>query len=111
MRIVRRVLQGGIMSVGANGRLRVAMLAGASVAALTALGGAGVARACVPSLQTISGQTAGPIVSNGGAITVTGSGSVNGGPTGVAALNCSITTLTNIGSIGGGAGVTSGPGG
>ena len=119
------------MSVRANGRMaagrraqapakldagpvsRVAMLAGASVAALMALGGAGVARAaCVPSLQTISGNTAGPIVSDGGAITVTGSGSILGGPDGVDALDCPITTLTNeaggaiSGAGGGGAGVS-----
>jgi hypothetical protein len=77
---------------------RAALLAGASVFALAALGASGVARAaCVPSPQIIATPTSGPIFSNGGAITVTGSGSITGGPggAGVDALTCPITTLAN----------------
>ena len=76
---------------------RAALLAGASAFALTALGASGVARAaCVPSPQIIATPTSGPIFSNGGAITVTGAGSITGGPggDGVDALTCAITTLT-----------------
>ncbi len=98
---------------------RAALLAGASAFALAALGASGVARAaCVPSPQIIATPTPGPIFSNGGAITVTGSGSVTGGPggDGVDAFNCPITTLTNQsgGTISGGNGVggfTGGAGG
>ena len=88
---------------------RAALLAGASAFALAALGASGVARAaCVPSPQIIATPTSGPIFSNGGAITVTGSGSITGGPggDGVDALTCPITTLTNQpgGTISGGNG-------
>jgi hypothetical protein len=63
--------------------------------ALAALSAPSAARAaCVPSLQTISGPVAGPVVSNGGPITVTGSGKIAGGPDGIDALTCAITTLT-----------------
>jgi hypothetical protein len=80
---------------------RAALLAGASVFALAALGGSGVARAqCVPSPQIIATPVSGPISSNSGAITVTGGGSIGGGAEGVFAENCSITTLSNMGSIG-----------
>ena len=73
---------------------RAALLAGASAFALAALGASGVARAgCVPSLQTISEPITGPIVSNGGAITVTGSGEISG-YAGVDADACAITKLT-----------------
>ncbi len=77
---------------------RVALLAGASALALPALGRSGVAlAACVPSPQTVATPISGPISSNGGAITVTGSGSITGGPggDGVDALKCPITTLAN----------------
>src|SRR5580704_362825 len=76
---------------------RAALLAGASAFALAALGASGVARAaCDPSPQTIAKPTSGPVVSNGGAITVTGSGSISGGPSSdaVDALTCAITKLT-----------------
>ena len=76
---------------------RAALLAGASVFGLAALGAAGVARAaCVPSPQIIATPLR-PILSNGGAITITGSGSITGDPggDGVDALTCPITTLTN----------------
>jgi PEP-CTERM motif len=98
---------------------RAALLAGASGFALAALGASGVARAgCVPSPQIIATPTSGPISGNGGAITVTGSGSITGGPggDGVDAFNCPITTLTNQsgGTISGGngaSGVVGGAGG
>ena len=55
-------------------RSRAALLAGASLVVLAALGAPGAARAaCVASQQTINRPTAGPIVSNGGGITVTAS--------------------------------------
>src|SRR5271166_6227974 len=74
----RRGSQKGLYTVNsltpANvGRSRAALLASASLVALAALGASGVAQAaCVPSRQTISGPIAGPVMSNGGAITVTG---------------------------------------
>src|SRR5947209_1813586 len=53
-------------------RSRAALLAGASLVVLAALGAPGAARAaCVPSQQTINRPTAGPILSNGGGISVT----------------------------------------
>jgi hypothetical protein len=67
--------------------------------------------ACAPSSRTISGPVTGPVLSNGGAITVTGSGSISGGAEGVFAANCSITTLSNMGSIGAAGGAPSGAGG
>jgi hypothetical protein len=60
---------------------RAALLAGASLVALTP--GAAQA-ACIPSPQIIATPTSGPILSNGGAITVTGSGSIAGHPDGIA---------------------------
>jgi hypothetical protein len=88
------------------GRLsRAALLAGASAFALVALG-APARAACVPSPQIINVPASGPIFSNGGAITVTGSGSIEGDPDGVDAVTCPISTLTNQsgGTINGGAG-------
>ena len=61
--------------------------------------------------QTISTTVAGPIFSNGGAITVTNSGKINGGPTGVDAKSFSITTLSNSGAIDGANGAPGGAGG
>jgi hypothetical protein len=73
---------------------RATLLVGASAFALAALGASGVARAaCFPSPQTISGPVTGPVVGNGGAITVTGSGEISG-HAGVDADACAITTLT-----------------
>jgi hypothetical protein len=90
-------------------RLRAALLASASLIALAALAAPGAARAaCVPSQQTINRPTAGPIVSNGGGITVAAAGSILGDPDGVDAVSCSISYLTNAGAIigaGGGVGV------
>src|SRR6516164_2036793 len=77
-------------------RSRRALLASASIIVLAAFGAPDAAKAaCVPSPKTISGPVAGPVVSNGGAITITGSGDISGGPDGVDAVACAITTLTN----------------
>ena len=54
--------------------------------------------------RIISGPVAGPILSNGGAITVTSTGIIAGGPDGVDAVTYSITKLTNRGAINGAAG-------
>jgi fibronectin-binding autotransporter adhesin len=51
--------------------------------------------------QIIKTVVNGPILSNGDAITVTASGGINGGPSGVSAENFSITTLSNYGFIDG----------
>ncbi len=73
---------------------RAVLLASASIVALAVTGAPGAARAaCIPAAQIISTPTLGPILSNGGAITVTGGGSISGGPDGVDAFVCSITTL------------------
>jgi hypothetical protein len=61
--------------------------------------------------QIISGPVMGPIKSNGGAITVTGTGVISGGPDGVDAFAHSITKLTNSGAINGAAGTASAAGG
>ncbi len=61
--------------------------------------------------RIISGPVAGPVVSNGGAITVTSTGLISGGPDGVDALTSSITKLTNRGAIKAAAGATSAAGG
>ena len=61
--------------------------------------------------QIISGPVAGPILSNGGAITVTSTGIISGGPDGVDAVTHSITKLTNRGAINGAAGAVSAAGG
>ena len=79
------------------GLSRAALLAGASLvvfAALSAPGAMGAAHAaCASSPQTISGPVAGPILSDGGAITVTGSGKISGDSDGIDAVNCAITKL------------------
>ena len=108
---VRLANPSALTSAGNEGLFRAALLAGASLIALAALGAPDVARACVPSLQTISMPTAGPVLSNSGAITVTSSGTINGGPDGVDAPTCSISTLMNNGAIGGAAGGPSAAGG
>jgi len=61
--------------------------------------------------QIISGPVAGPIKSNGGAITVTSTGIISGGPDGVDAVTQSITKPTNRGAINGAAGAVSAAGG
>ena len=89
---------------------RASLLAGASLVALAALAAPDRALAqCSGSRQTISTPTTGPVLSDGGAITVTGSGSISGDPgDGVDAVTCAITTLTNQsgGTISGGNGAT-----
>ena len=97
-------------------RSRTALLAGASLVALGAFAAPDRAlAACSGHNQTISTSRTGPVLSNGGSITITGSGSITGGPAGdgVDALTCPITTLTNQsgGMISGGTGGTSAPGG
>jgi hypothetical protein len=52
------------------------------------------------STQKINSAVTGPVFSNGGAITVTNSGSIANGAEGVYVENYSITTLSNMGSIG-----------
>jgi hypothetical protein len=92
---------------------RAALLAGASLIALAALGALDDARACVPSSQTISAPTVGPVLSNDGAIIVTSTGVISGGPDGVDAPTCSISTLSNNGTVAaaaGGAGAAGGKG-
>src|SRR5580698_9801687 len=77
---------------------RAALLAGASLAALAAVGPPGAAQAaCAGPDQTISASTTGPIFSNGGAITISPNVAVTGGSEGVYAQNCGITTLSNSG--------------
>ena len=66
---------------------RAALLAGTSLFAPSSLGAPSGARACAPSLQIISGPIAGPVVSNGGAISVTSSGKISGDPDGIDAVN------------------------
>src|SRR5271163_4069211 len=89
---------------------RASLLAGASLVALGALAAPDRAlAACSGSNQTISTPTTGPVVSNGGAITVTKTGIVAGlggvtGLPGVLVTVCPATTLTNRGAITGGAG-------
>jgi hypothetical protein len=88
---------------------RAALLAGASLIALGVFAAPAQA-ACSGPDQIISTSTAGPIVSNGGAITVTNNGII----TGLAGLGvsdgvdvgpaCPATTVANSGSISGAAG-------
>ena len=100
-----------IPAVGCScgGGSRAALLAGASLIALAALGAPEAARACSGLDQTISTSVNGPILSTNGAITVTGSGIISGSegtnPDGVDAFSCSISVLTNSGAINGGFGV------
>jgi PEP-CTERM motif len=83
-------------SRGGRRSLRTALLAGASLIALAALGAPGAARACSGATQAISAPTTGPINSNGGPITVGAAGTIYYG---VSAVSCSITALTNSGAI------------
>src|SRR5271166_3205958 len=104
----------GLVAPASAARSRRALLASASLIALAALGAPDEARAaCVPSLQIISGPRTGPVVSNGGAITVTSTGRISGGPDGVDAVACAITTLTNEsgGTISGATGASGAAGG
>ena len=91
---------------------RAMLLAGASLAALVAVGGPGAAwAACTPSPQTISTPITGPVFANGGSISILSSGSIGGARVGVFAQHCSIDTLTNNGSIGAAHGAPEGAGG
>jgi hypothetical protein len=85
------------------GRSRAALLAGVSLVALAALAAPDRAfAACSGKNQTISSpSTQGPILGDGGNITVDASASVAEGPTGVYAKNCDIGALMNRGGIGG----------
>ena len=99
---------------GASGAApsRTMLLAGASLAALVAVGGPGAAWAgCTPSTQTISTPLTGPVFANGGNISVLSSGTIGGGRVGVFAQHCGIDTLTNNGSIGAAHGAPGGAGG
>src|SRR5271163_4668483 len=89
---------------------RAALLAGASLVALGAFAAPDRAlAACSGSNQTIVSSTTGPLLSNGGAITVTTSGIVTGGIVGDTGLPgilvtvCPATTIGNSGTIVGGA--------
>ena len=81
---------------------RASLLAGASLVALVAFAAPDRAFAACSGLnRTISTPTTGPVYSNGGAITVTKSGSITG-LDGVDVTVCPTTTLTNSGMISGG---------
>ena len=80
----------------------MALLAGVSLAAMASFGAPGANAACTGKNQVFSGPAVGPVLSTGGAISVLGSGSIQGAPTGVSAVTCSITTLTNSGAVNGG---------
>ena len=86
-----------ISAISAFGRSmrppHASLLAGASLAALIAIGAPGEAFACSNLDQTILAAKTGPILGDGGAITVTSTGSILGDPNGVDASGCSITTL------------------
>ena len=90
---------------------RAALLASASLIALSALAAPDAAWACSGANLTISTAVAGPILSTGGSITVTTRGAVDGGPTGVWAQNCGVGTLRNSGAIAGAIGASGAPGG
>ncbi len=86
---------------------RASLLAGASLVALGALAAPDRALAQCSGLdQIISTSRMGPVYSDGGSITITGTGSISGDPDGVDAVTCAITTLTNQsgGKISGGNG-------
>jgi hypothetical protein len=86
---------------------RPSLLASASLAVLAASAAPDRAlAACSGQNQTISTHRTGPVVSDGGAITITSSGFVSSGTSqaGVQANVCPVTTLTNSGVIAGGAG-------
>ena len=99
------------LTLASVGHSRAALLASASLLALGALAAPDRALAACSGLnQTISTPTTGPVLSNGGAIAVTKSGTVTGpsginGLPGVEVTVCSTTMLTNRGAITGGAGL------
>jgi hypothetical protein len=89
---------------------RASLLASVSLVASVVLAAPDRALAkCSGANQTFSTATTGPVFSDGGALTVTKSGSVTGasgltGLDGVDAVKCRVTTLGNSGAIAGGAG-------
>src|SRR5271157_3565075 len=91
---------------------RASLLAGASLVAIGALAAPDRALAACSGLdRIISTSRTGPVFSDGGSITINGSGSILGGPggDGIDAVTCAITTLTNQsgGTISGGSGASS----
>jgi hypothetical protein len=100
----------GVRVLAGVGRVsRARLLAGASLIALVAFAAPREAlAACSGADRTISTKVPGPVDSDGGAITVTGSGVVTGssgtlGSDGVDVLTCPATTALNKGAISGGA--------
>ncbi len=86
----------------AEGKPRSALLAGASAIAFAAFGCPAAQAACSGAPQTIlSLNYPGPVVGDGGVITVKSGASVAGAPTGVYAGGCGIGTLSNSGGISG----------
>jgi len=101
----------GFLAWTGGGRFsRAALLASASLVALSAFAAPDRALArCSGRPQTYSTPTTGPVYSDGGAITVTTSGTVTGpggviGLPGVLVTACPATALTNSGAINGGGG-------
>ena len=86
--------------------LRPALLIGGVLLALALIGMPDKALACAPLDQTITTAVTGPVISNGGGITVDSTASITAGAQGVYAQNCLITVLGNSGLIAGGAGGT-----
>ncbi len=85
---------------------RAKLLVGVSLVVLSAFADPrGALAACTGLNQTISSPTTGPVLSTGGAITITTSGSVTGTPgqPGVLLTVCPATTIGNSGAIKGGA--------
>src|SRR5271165_4470781 len=81
---------------------RSALLAGASTITFAALGCPAADANCSRAPQSISILNySGPLLGDGGAITVHSGASVAGGPTGVYASNCGIGALSNRGGISG----------
>jgi hypothetical protein len=87
----------------AFGGVRRALLIGWVLLALALIGMPDRALACAPLDQTITTAVTGPVISNGGGITVDSTASITAGAQGVYAQNCSITVLGNSGLIAGGA--------
>ena len=78
---------------------RAGLLAGASLIALAAFAAPGAALACSGLDQMVTTNVDATLNSNGGMITVTGPGVINGAPDGVDAFQCSLPTLNNSGKI------------
>jgi hypothetical protein len=78
---------------------RAALLASASLVALSAFGAPGAALACSGIDQTFSTSVNATVNSNGGAISVLAGGQILGAPDGVDAFSCPLPTLGNSGRI------------